>query len=556
MRIRHKVPAIFSLSMVDMLCCALGCVILIWLLNAKQSEDEAEERRLETASILAQAQTDREESGRLLAAARGEHDRATAQVRTLLADREKAAALAAQLGERIRLLEQSERDLNKQLTDERSEAARLAAGLKETRGRVVALEGDVRTAATRLDEERGKAVGLDRQLADREAALRKLKADLGAAQASYATEKGRAESLDASVASKQQALATLGNQLVEARLARTQLEKTLADRDRELDAAATRAKALEKTLAERRLAMDDASRALARLEKLLKDREVALAEGDRKLTEMAKVNRAALEEALQKVLRLTKEKQDAQAEALRLEGERQAALLQAKTQVATLEKEKLQLRQASENRFAGITLTGKRVIFLVDASGSMIWVDETTKAPEKWTEVAQTVAKLMRSLPDLQQFQVLTFNARVEFPLGKPGGWIDYNPRTSADEVLRILARIEPSGGTDMHAAVQAAFTYRGNGLDTVYLLSDGLPNLGDGADEATARGLKGVDRSTYLSKKVRTRLLSEWNRPLPRLPQVKVNTVGFFYESPDLGAFLWALARENQGNFVGMSRP
>jgi hypothetical protein len=36
----------------------------------------------------------------------------------------------------------------------------------------------------------------------------------------------------------------------------------------------------------------------------------------------------------------------------------------------------------------------------------------------------------------------------------------------------------------------------------------------------------------------------------------VRINTIGFFYESPDLGAFLWALARENEGSFVGMSKP
>jgi hypothetical protein len=36
----------------------------------------------------------------------------------------------------------------------------------------------------------------------------------------------------------------------------------------------------------------------------------------------------------------------------------------------------------------------------------------------------------------------------------------------------------------------------------------------------------------------------------------VRINAVGFFFESPDGGAFLWALARENDGNFVGMSRP
>ena len=29
-----------------------------------------------------------------------------------------------------------------------------------------------------------------------------------------------------------------------------------------------------------------------------------------------------------------------------------------------------------------------------------------------------------------------------------------------------------------------------------------------------------------------------------------------FWAESPDVGAFLWALARENEGSFVGMSKP
>ncbi|MFO0929104.1 MAG: hypothetical protein U0736_19130 [Gemmataceae bacterium] len=80
------------------------------------------------------------------------------------------------------------------------------------------------------------------------------------------------------------------------------------------------------------------------------------------------------------MLRLTKEKQDAQAESLRLEGERQAALAAGEDAGGRGTKEKLQLQRAGENRFAGITLSGKRVIFLVDASGSMYWVDRSTKA--------------------------------------------------------------------------------------------------------------------------------------------------------------------------------
>jgi len=33
----------------------------------------------------------------------------------------------------------------------------------------------------------------------------------------------------------------------------------------------------------------------------------------------------------------------------------------------------------------------------------------------------------------------------------------------------------------------------------------------------------------------------------------VRINAVGFFFESPDVGAFLWALAREHRGSFVGL---
>ena len=50
--------------------------------------------------------------------------------------------------------------------------------------------------------------------------------------------------------------------------------------------------------------------------------------------------------------------------------------------------------------------------------------------------------------------------------------------------------------------------------------------------------------------------LKTNWNREAPGLPRVTINAVGFFYESPDVGAFLWALTRENEGGFVGMSKP
>jgi len=37
MRLRHKLPNVFGLYMVDVLCCSLGCVILLWLFNDYKS---------------------------------------------------------------------------------------------------------------------------------------------------------------------------------------------------------------------------------------------------------------------------------------------------------------------------------------------------------------------------------------------------------------------------------------------------------------------------------------------------------------------------------------
>ena len=63
------------------------------------------------------------------------------------------------------------------------------------------------------------------------------------------------------------------------------------------------------------------------------------------------------------------------------------------------------------------------------------------------------------------------------------------------------------------------------------------------------------VERGERLGKHVRRILDSDWNRALAG-KRVKIHAIGFYFESPDVGAFLWALARENDGSFVGMSKP
>ncbi|MBY0230067.1 MAG: VWA domain-containing protein, partial [Gemmataceae bacterium] len=235
---------------------------------------------------------------------------------------------------------------------------------------------------------------------------------------------------------------------------------------------------------------------------------------------------------------------------------RQEALADAGKKITLLENERVVLRTAAENRFAGIELSGKRVVFLIDTSGSMVMLDSKTDAPHKWKEVRLTAERLMKSMPGLEKYQVVTFAGRASYPLGKAGEWLDYDRKDSPARVAKALEAIKPDGGTNMHAALEQAFAFRKRGLDAVYLLSDGLPNLGEGLTERERRELPEVEKGVKLGRFVRKKLDDEWNAAKEGQPKVQIHTIGFFYESPDLGSFLWALARENKGNFVGMSSP
>jgi hypothetical protein len=222
----------------------------------------------------------------------------------------------------------------------------------------------------------------------------------------------------------------------------------------------------------------------------------------------------------------------------------------------SLTEQMLRARFAAENRFEGIALTGRRVLFLVDMSGSMDLVSEQIPAPNKWTGVRETVAKIMRSLPDLERFQVIVFSERSSFLLGNDDLWFDFDAKKSVDQVASALSQTRPRGGTNMYEAFERAFRLRASGLDTIYVFSDGLPNLGPGLTPEQERNPKENERSEILARHIRDLLARNWNRPIVGQARVRINTVGFFFESPDVGAFLWALARENDGSFVGMSKP
>ena len=131
-------------------------------------------------------------------------------------------------------------------------------------------------------------------------------------------------------------------------------------------------------------------------------------------------------------------------------------------------------------------ITAKRVIFLVDVSGSMaaqFTEDDGTRYTRLGYVAAQLTAVVYTELTPAQSFNVFHFSG------GPPTAWEEgLQPWTAAAvaSASTFIATFEPDmppgpPGTDIFDALQTA--YADPDVLAVYLLTDGFPNMGEGPD-------------------------------------------------------------------------
>jgi myosin heavy subunit len=439
MRRHRKPPSLVSMWMLDVFCCALGCVTLLWLLNTRLAADE----RARAASAL---------------------DDLTATRQSLSEALRTAADKQARLD--LEILE-----LKKQVARIDSEKSVLEARVANLNSDLIAKRKDLTAAANRN--------------ADLESELRK--------QGAAAEE--------------------LQKKLEETAAMRSEAAKLLRDREAEAGALAAKLKTAEESL------------------KSLNEKNATMAKaGD----ELAAAKAAAKE--------LREKLDESNASIVDLQGEKKKLA------------DKLdRLRIEADARFAGIAMTGKNVVFLIDRSGSMNLLSEQVEAPRKWETVIETATKVMRSLPELENYQIVLFNAEAKYFV-ESTGWQKYEGEATLAAVKAKLLAVKPEGDTNLYDAFDLAFRLKSQGLDTIYLFSDGLPTTGPAFSKDQEKSLPGNRRVEFLVAQMKSALQAKWNPPGGR--KVRINSIGFFYESPEVGAFLWALSRENDGSFVGMSRP
>jgi septal ring factor EnvC (AmiA/AmiB activator) len=530
MKVR-RTPMIFSLSLVDMLCCALGCLVLLWLVNSREAlrkgaaADQIAQQLQQTLTLLTDAKSKNSKNLDSLSAAHVEIGR-------LQDDLDKARGWS--------------QSLQSKLDEKNSTLNALAQRLRDAAEKIERLKKSLQDKDNRLAHLNDEAEALTRQLAGSNLLVRQLTGKLKKSQ-------GGAQELSAQLAASQKESGDLSGKLAlsdkQVRDLTGQLrafDKQVKEMAGQLEASDNLAKKLQDLVAELRVESKDTTAKLAKSQagSVTLGSKLARSQQDvamltKQLTDLLK-QKDSLQQAL-----------DSSRKDLGTAGKTIEGLKADKTNLLL---QKNQVQSALANRFAGINLTGKKVIFLIDISGSMGMLDSKTKAPTKWPQVCTALGKVIRSLPDVSHYQVIVFAEGVWYPMGKVGQWLPFDPKTSPKSMEDALRRIEPKGGTKMRPAFAEAFRFRETGLDTIYLVSDGLPNDDDNLPPEVTK-LQEVERTTYLSQQIRQLLKTVWNRPINN-QTVRINAIGFYFDSPEVGAFLWALARENNGGFVGMSSP
>jgi len=124
------------------------------------------------------------------------------------------------------------------------------------------------------------------------------------------------------------------------------------------------------------------------------------------------------------------------------------------------------------NTYYGIPVVSRRVAFILDHSGSMAAKTGTggrTKLDLAKDSLTQVLVNFRRET----HFNVIFFQTLVQ-PWEKK-----LTPATSDNRrrALEYVRRKSPMGGTNIHGALDLAF--QDESVDTIYLLSDGMPTAG-----------------------------------------------------------------------------
>jgi len=143
--------------------------------------------------------------------------------------------------------------------------------------------------------------------------------------------------------------------------------------------------------------------------------------------------------------------------------------------------EEFRLRQTTrvKSEFFGIKIISRRVIFIVDVSGSMEEkLTNDYKGKAGWTRMEVAREELKKCLENLDPgafFNLLVFSSGVE--RWTDGALVPCNDEKRA-AALAYVAELKAGGGTNLYDSLKDAFT--DPEVDTIFVMSDGEPSMGE----------------------------------------------------------------------------
>lgn len=170
-------------------------------------------------------------------------------------------------------------------------------------------------------------------------------------------------------------------------------------------------------------------------------------------------------------------------------GERFEFLTEEQLNSVKTGEDEYRLRQTTrvESKFFGLRIISHRVIFIIDVSGSMQETlnseyDGKTGTPRM--EVARKeLDRCIQGLDPSAFFNIVTFSTDVD-------RWMDgalaVANEKNREEARTFVSKLKEGGGTNLYGSIQEAF--KDLDVDTIFILSDGEPSVGDEIDPVVIR--------------------------------------------------------------------
>ncbi|MCK5778793.1 MAG: VWA domain-containing protein [Rhodospirillales bacterium] len=144
-------------------------------------------------------------------------------------------------------------------------------------------------------------------------------------------------------------------------------------------------------------------------------------------------------------------------------------------------------KKGEQEYLIGLRVEGPKIGILVDTSSSMTdqrlidiirrknGSDASKIAGPKWQRTREIVKWLLARVPSTSQVAVIAFN-RSATSLGA-ATWVSGGDANGIGAIVAQLDRVVPTGATNLQAGLEAMAKI---GASNLYLVTDGLPTLGD----------------------------------------------------------------------------